>query len=83
MFNSEIEKEWRQMGTLRNNKKAHYLLIFVIVSNMCLYICLLTSHILLIFRLLSLWHRSMYVWAAPHTNSSLLLKEIPTSDFFF
>lgn len=44
MFNGEIKKEWRQMGTFRNNKKPHCLLIFVIVSNTCLYMSPHLSH---------------------------------------
>lgn len=42
----------------------------------------MSPHVLLILRLLSFWHRNMYAWAAPHMSSSLLLKDIPTSDFF-
>lgn len=81
IFKCKIRKEWWQMGTFRNSKK-YCLLIFVIVSNMFSHIYLLISYILLILRLFSFWHKSMYVWTAPHTNSSLLLKD-SSSEFFF
>lgn len=72
MLNGEVEKEWRQMGIFRNNKKCHCLLIFVVLSNMCryIYVCLITSHILLIFAELSFWHRSIHIWAASSTSET-------------
>lgn len=36
--------------------------------------------LLVILQLLSFWHRSMCVWAAPHTRLSLLLKDTATSE---
>lgn len=82
IFRWKIRKEWRQMGTFRNSKKniAYWLLQ---LFQICFYIYIFSPLASCLSSNCFHFGIRACMFGQHLTNSSLLLKDIPTSEIFF